>query len=130
MDAPTESRSKKSSGRRLSISNRSTGDTPLAVFEREFLIGAKLSIAPTVSAGDLHRAGKLRYQACDVNLCYPPATADVEWIVHVVPASAAALPDPALSRSCSRESRSGREKSRSSSRERNRAGADSGTVCA
>jgi len=70
-----------------------TGDLPLAVFERDFLVGAKLSIAPTVSAGDLHVPGKLRYQACDVNLCYPPAIADVEWVVRVVPATAAALPD-------------------------------------
>jgi len=71
-----------------------TGDTPLAVFEREFLVGVKLSLARTVATGDLHLPGKLRYQACDVNLCYPPATADVDWVVHVVPASAAARPDP------------------------------------
>ncbi len=72
-----------------------TGDTPLAVFEREFLVGAKLSLARTVASGDLHVPGKLRYQACDVNLCYPPATADVDWVVHVVPATAAARPDRA-----------------------------------
>ena len=72
-----------------------TGDTPLAVFEREFLVGAKLSIAENVASGELHVPGKLRYQACDVNLCYPPATADVDWVVPVVPAAAAAKPDPA-----------------------------------
>jgi len=72
-----------------------TGDTPLAVFEREFLVGAKLSIAENVTSGELHVPGKLRYQACDVNLCYPPATADVDWVVPVVPAGAAARPDPA-----------------------------------
>jgi thioredoxin:protein disulfide reductase len=75
-----------------------TGDTPLAVFEREFLIGVKLSLAQTVAPGDLHVPGKLRYQACDVNLCYPPATADSEWVVHVVPANAGARPDPAQAR--------------------------------
>jgi thioredoxin:protein disulfide reductase len=75
-----------------------TGDTPLAVFEREFLIGVKLSLAQTVAPGDLHVPGKLRYQACDVNLCYPPATADLEWVVHVVPANAGARPDPAQAR--------------------------------
>ena len=72
-----------------------TGDTPLAVFEREFLVGAKLSLARTVASGDLHVPGKLRYQACDVNLCYPPATADVDWVVHVVPGSAAPRTDRA-----------------------------------
>ena len=72
------------------------GDTPLSVFEREFLIGVKLSLAPATPPGDLHVPGKLRYQACDINLCYPPATADVDWVVHVVPAAAAAKPDRAL----------------------------------
>ncbi len=75
-----------------------TGDTPLSVFEREFLIGVKVSLARTVAAGDLHLPGKLRYQACDVNLCYPPATADVDWVVHVVSATATARPDPALAK--------------------------------
>ena len=70
-------------------------DTPLAVFEREFVVGTTLSLAPTVTSGELHVPGKLRYQACDVNLCYPPATADVDWVLHVVPANATARPDPA-----------------------------------
>ena len=72
-----------------------TGDKPLAVFEREFLIGVTSSIAKTTPAGDIQVPGKLRYQACDINLCYPPVTADVNWTVHVVPASAQARPDPA-----------------------------------
>ena len=67
------------------------------MFEREFLIGVKLSLAPGTAPGDLHVPGKLRYQACDINLCYPPATADIDWVVHVVPAQAAARPDRALS---------------------------------
>ena len=73
-------------------------DKPLAVFEREFLIGATLSIPPSAPAGDLIVPAKLRYQACDVNLCYPPVTADVRWTIHVVPRSAAASPDPAYAR--------------------------------
>jgi thiol:disulfide interchange protein DsbD len=68
-------------------------DKPLAVFEREFLIGARLSIPPSAAAGDLLVPAKLRYQACDANLCYPPVTADVRWTIHVVPPSAAAAPD-------------------------------------
>lgn len=72
-----------------------TGDKPLAVFEREFLIGVTSSIANTTPAGDIQVPGKLRYQACDINLCYPPVTADVNWTVHVVPASAQARSDPA-----------------------------------
>ncbi len=72
-----------------------TGDKPLAVFEREFLVGVKLSLSSSIAPGDLPVRGRLRYQACDVNLCYPPATADVEWIVHVVPQTSPARPDPA-----------------------------------
>ena len=70
-------------------------DKPLSVFEREFLVGAALSIPRTTAAGDLHVPAKFRYQACDVNLCYPPVTAEVEWVVHVVPPKGAAPPDPA-----------------------------------
>ena len=76
-------------------------DTPLSVFEREFLVGAKLSIARTAAVGDLHVPAKFRYQACDVNLCYPPDTANVEWVVHVVPTSMKARPDPAQAKALS-----------------------------
>jgi thiol:disulfide interchange protein len=67
---------------------------PLAVFEREFLVGVRLAIGASV-AGDVVVPAKLRYQACDVNLCYPPVTADVSWPIHIVAASAAVKPDPA-----------------------------------
>jgi len=71
-------------------------DKPLAVFEREFVVGVELSIASTAS-GDVDVPAKLRYQACDANLCYPPQTAEVVWRVHILPASAASPPpDTAL----------------------------------
>ncbi len=71
-------------------------EKPLAVFEHEFAIGVELSIAPTAS-GDVEVPAKLRYQACDANLCYPPQTAPVVWRFHIVPASAASPPsDPAM----------------------------------
>jgi thiol:disulfide interchange protein DsbD len=69
---------------------------PLAVFEREFVVGVRLSLAESLS-GDVTVPAKLRYQACDVNLCYSPVTASVSWPIHVVPRSAPAKPDPALS---------------------------------
>jgi thioredoxin:protein disulfide reductase len=58
-------------------------DKPLAVFEHEFAIGVRLHIAPTVPAGDLAVPARLRYQACDANLCYPPATATTQWTMRV-----------------------------------------------
>ena len=67
---------------------------PLAVFEREFAIGVQVSLDATVPSGDLLLPAKLRYQACDSTMCYPPATVDVRWAVHVVPASDAAAGTP------------------------------------
>jgi thiol:disulfide interchange protein len=63
-------------------------DEPLAVFDREFAIGIAASLADDILPGDLVVPARLRYQACDVNLCYPPATADFQWTLKVVPASA------------------------------------------
>ncbi|HEX3702044.1 MAG TPA: thioredoxin family protein [Vicinamibacterales bacterium] len=63
-------------------------DQPLAVFEHEFAIGVQVTLASGVAAGDLVVPGHLRYQACDSNLCYAPATADVQWTLHVDPAAA------------------------------------------
>ena len=65
-------------------------DQPLAVFEQTFAIGAQLAIAPGIAAGKLTVPVHLRYQACDANLCYPPATATVEWTLDVVPSGTAA----------------------------------------
>jgi thiol:disulfide interchange protein len=74
-------------------------DKPLAVFEREFLIGATLSLPGSRTfTGNITVPAKLRYQACDANLCYQPTTAEVAWIIHEVPASASAAPDPAHAR--------------------------------
>jgi thiol:disulfide interchange protein DsbD len=69
----------------------------LSVFEREFLVGVQLAI-PAAMVGDITVPGKLRYQACDAKMCYPPVTADVSWPIHVVPPSAAAAPDVTLVR--------------------------------
>ena len=60
---------------------------PLAVFEREFLIGARFQIDPGQPPGDLVVPGRLRYQACDDKVCFRPMTADVSWTIRVVPKS-------------------------------------------
>jgi thiol:disulfide interchange protein len=68
---------------------------PLAVFEREFLIGVQLSPGPSaLGGGDLVVPARLRYQTCDANLCYAPVTADLRWIIPVASGSAAGH-DPA-----------------------------------
>jgi thiol:disulfide interchange protein DsbD len=67
-------------------------DQPLAVFEREFLVGVRLSLASSVPVGELRVPARLRYQACDDKLCYAPATAAAEWPITV---AANAAPDAA-----------------------------------
>ena len=63
-------------------------DQPLAVFEREFLIGVQLTLGPDVPVGTLTIPAHLRYQACDANLCYPPSTADTQWTFDILGSNA------------------------------------------
>jgi thioredoxin:protein disulfide reductase len=63
-------------------------DKPLRVFEQAFTIGVQLALPADAAPGPLSIPAKLRYQACDASLCYPPATAPVEWKVDVVAAGA------------------------------------------
>ena len=63
-------------------------DQPLAVFEREFLIGVQLKLAAAVPVGTMTIPAHLRYQACDANLCYPPWTADTQWSFDILGSSA------------------------------------------
>jgi len=57
---------------------------PLAVFEREFLVGARFEIDANQPPGDLVIPARLRYQACDDKVCFRPMTADVSWTIPVV----------------------------------------------
>ena len=61
---------------------------PLAVFDREFAIGLRLTVGRDVPPGDIIVPARLRYQACNDTLCFAPATADTHWTVRVVPARA------------------------------------------
>jgi thiol:disulfide interchange protein DsbD len=68
---------------------------PLAVFENTFVIAAELAVAADAPLGPLLVPARLRYQACDEKLCYPPATADVEWTLHVLSSATALTRDHA-----------------------------------
>ena len=65
---------------------------PLVVFGHEFVTGAHLEIGAGVAPGTFVIPGRLRYQACDDKVCYAPATAQFEWTVRVVAATAAVKP--------------------------------------
>jgi thioredoxin:protein disulfide reductase len=69
-------------------------DQPLAVFEREFVIGIRLTLAPDVAVGDLVVPARMRYQACDATMCYLPQRAETRWTLHVVPAGTATPTSP------------------------------------
>ena len=58
-------------------------DQPLAVFEREFTITVELTLSKEAHAGDLGVPARLRYQACDEQVCYPPATVETSWTLRV-----------------------------------------------
>lgn len=61
-------------------------DEPLAVFDHEFTIEVRLVLGADVPQGELVVPGSLLYQSCDDKVCFPPATAAVEWHLFVEPA--------------------------------------------
>jgi thioredoxin:protein disulfide reductase len=61
---------------------------PLAVFEQNFSIGVQFAVAGSAASGELVVPARLRYQACDENMCYIPSTAEFRWTLRVVPATA------------------------------------------
>jgi cytochrome c biogenesis protein CcdA len=58
---------------------------PLAVYEREFLIGVQLRLTDELPLGTVMVPGSLRYQACDERVCYIPTTVPTSWTFAVVP---------------------------------------------
>ena len=58
-------------------------DQPLAVFGREFTITVEAKLAKDVRAGEIDVPARLRYQACDELVCYPPANVDTRWRLRV-----------------------------------------------
>src|SRR5690349_19023066 len=48
---------------------------PLAVFDREFVVGAELELDAGVRAGELTVPARLRYQACNDKVCFRPMIA-------------------------------------------------------
>ena len=62
---------------------------PLAVFERQFLVGVQFSIAAGTQPGPVEVPARFRYQACNDKLCFAPVVASVRWTLEVVGAKAA-----------------------------------------
>lgn len=56
---------------------------PLSVFSGAFSLTARFKVAASAPPGPGVATGKLRYQACSSNTCYPPKTADVNVAYQV-----------------------------------------------
>ncbi len=52
-------------------------DQKLSVFTGNFDLIANFKIAASASAGPGSAAGKLKYQACNSNTCFPPKTIEI-----------------------------------------------------
>ena len=61
---------------------------PLAVFEREFVVGAELELDKSLAPGELAIPATLRYQACNDKVCFRPTTATTGWTLSIVPVTA------------------------------------------
>jgi hypothetical protein len=61
---------------------------------RDFSIGQAAEIKPLLTpAGELLVEGSLRYQACDVKMCYPPQLVPLRWTFKVEPHDSTRAPE-------------------------------------
>ena len=74
-------------------------EQPLKVFEREFVIGVVMRVAPGTLAGSLPIPARLQYQACDDKMCYRPLRIPTAWGATVSPSTAAQPQYPDVFRS-------------------------------
>ncbi len=58
---------------RLKGSNRD-----ISTYENKVVIKIPITVANTASPGEIILKGTLRYQGCDAELCFPPATIPIE----------------------------------------------------
>lgn len=61
----------------------SFADEPLKVYEGETIVKAMLKAGPSAPSGKHNLSAKLRVQACDDTVCYPPGVMDVSVPVVV-----------------------------------------------
>jgi thioredoxin:protein disulfide reductase len=62
----------------------SFSEMPQSVFSGNFELTTKFKVPTGAIAGPTAMTGKLRYQACNDNMCLPPKTIDVSLQVDVV----------------------------------------------
>ena len=66
--------------------------TPLNVYQDKVIVRIPLTAQPDAPTGAQHIPMKLRYQACNNELCLPPVKVDLEATVNITATSSAARP--------------------------------------
>ena len=66
--------------------------TPLNVYEKTVVLKATVTALPDAPTGAQHIPLKLRYQACNNEVCLPPVTLPVDATVNVTASASAAHP--------------------------------------
>ena len=66
--------------------------TPLNVYQDTVVLKMPLSVLASAPTGEQHIPLKLRYQACNQEVCLPPTTLDVDAVVNVVASASASKP--------------------------------------
>lgn len=57
--------------------------SPISVVSHSFVISTKFKAGPKAQPGQETLIGKLRYQACNSNACFPPKTVEVKVPVTI-----------------------------------------------
>jgi cytochrome c biogenesis protein CcdA/DsbC/DsbD-like thiol-disulfide interchange protein len=60
---------------------------PLAVFEREFVVGIVVELDAAVPPGPVSLPARFQYQACDDTACFGPVRVETSWTLNVRPAT-------------------------------------------
>jgi Disulphide bond corrector protein DsbC. len=62
----------------------SFSEKPISVFSGDFVVVTKFKAPSDAPAGTVAVTGKLRYQACNDTMCFPPKTIEVSQAVEIV----------------------------------------------
>jgi thioredoxin:protein disulfide reductase len=68
-----------------SLEKYSFEEKPLSVLAGQFSLTTKFKAPPSAAPGPVTLKGKVRYQACNDNSCFPPKTVPVALIIQVLP---------------------------------------------
>jgi thioredoxin:protein disulfide reductase len=74
------------------LRNFSFSKTPLNVYEEKAIVRIPITVLPDAPTGAQHLPLKLRYQACNSELCLPPVKLDIDAAINVTANTGASRP--------------------------------------